>query len=82
MQHKNFIRTSTIEDVKKQIEKLCEQNVSIVVNIKKSRSKAESHSVQIAGTYAKFFTVRNNENRLYFTVQYVDIVMGNVSVSW
>lgn len=82
MQQKNYIKTSTLDEVKKQIEKLKEKGEPIVVCVKKTRSKIENYSVTVEATYAKIFTVRNTNNRLYFTVQYIDIVTGTTTVRW
>lgn len=81
MQQTNYIRMKTIDELKKYVETLYASKKEITVYVKKTRSKGESHTVIIEGIYAKFFTVRNVQMRLSFTIQYVDVITGNVTIS-
>lgn len=80
MQQTNYIKTSTIADLKKKIAAMYERKQPITVYVKKTRSKGEEHDVTIEGIYAKFFTVKNEEMRLSFTIQYVDVITGDVTI--
>ncbi|MBQ8428484.1 MAG: hypothetical protein IJX30_00075 [Clostridia bacterium] len=77
----NFIRITKIEELKKYIKALYEQGKSINVNVKKTRTKGENHDVVIEGIYPKFFTVKNTKMNLAFTIQYIDIITGNIAIS-
>lgn len=81
MQQTNFIRITKIEELKKYIKALYEQGKSINVNVKKTRTKGENHDVIIEGIYPKFFTVKNTKMNLAFTIQYIDIITGNIAIS-
>lgn len=81
MQQTNFIRITKIEELKKYIKALYEQGKSINVNVKKTRTKGENHDVVIEGIYPKFFTVKNTKMNLAFTIQYIDIITGNIAIS-
>ena len=78
MKQFNFIKTAEIGEIKKQVETLYSLQKPIEIVIKKTRTKMEEHLVSIAGVYAKFFTVKDDKLNLSFTVQYVDVAMGNV----
>ena len=75
-----FIHTSTIEEMKSSVKALYEQGKTVTVGIKKTRAKGENYDVLIEGVYSKFFTVREKKKNLRFTVQYVDVVTGEVTV--
>ncbi len=81
MQQTNFIRITKIEELKKYIKALYEQGKSINVNVKKTRTKGENHDVIIEGIYPKFFTVKNTKMNLAFTIQYIDIITGNIAIN-
>lgn len=80
MQKTNFIKITKIEELKKYVTTLCERQTPVRVTVKKTRSKIETHEVVVEGVYPKFFTVKNTKMRLSFTVQYVDVITGNVSI--
>lgn len=81
MQQTNFIQTTKIEELKKYIKTLYEQGKSINVTVKKTRTKGENHDVIIEGIYAKFFTVKNTKMNLAFTIQYIDVITGNITIN-
>lgn len=81
MQQTNFIRITKIEELKKYIKTLYAQGKSININIKKTRTKNENHEVIIEGIYPKFFTVKNSKMNLAFTIQYVDVITGNITIN-
>lgn len=81
MQQTNYIKTEEIEEVKNRVKSLYEQGKPINVNIKRTRTKGESHEVIIAGVYQKFFTVKNEAMNLFFSIQYVDALTGSLVIS-
>lgn len=81
MQQNDFIKRSTLEEVKNHVQKLYETKREITVNVKKTRSKTETYHVSIEGVYQTFFTVKNDALNANFTIQYIDILTGSVTVS-
>ena len=81
MQQTNFIRITKIEELKKYINTLYAQGKAINVNVKKTRTKGENHDVILEGIYPKFFTVKNEKMKLSFTIQYIDIITGNITIT-
>ena len=67
-------------EIKKQVETLYSLKKPVKVVIKRTRTKLEEYFVSIAGVYAKFFTVKDDKLNLSFTVQYVDVAMGNICI--
>lgn len=81
MQKTNFIKITDIEELKKYVSSLYKQGKTINVTVKKTRTKGENHDVIIAGIYPKFFTVKNAQMNLNFTIQYVDIITENIIIT-
>lgn len=80
MKQLNFIKTKTMEEVRKQVTALYEKEEEIVVTVKKTRTKGAQYTVKIEGVYSKFFTVMDEKLGVAFTIQYVDVLTGNVKV--
>lgn len=80
MQQTKFIKHTAIDELKKEVVRLYESGAPVRVHVKKSRTKHEEHDVTIAGVYGKFFTVKNAQTGLSFTVQFVDMATGYVEL--
>lgn len=81
MQQTNYIKSSSIEELKKQVQELYDSQETVNVLLKKSRNKGENHDVVIDGVYKNFFTVKSNALHINFTIQYVDVIMGNIVIN-
>ncbi len=81
MKQNGFIEPKKAEETKKRIEEIKARGEAVTVTVRKSRTKSEKHDVVIDGIYQKFFTVKNVETGLAFTVQFVDMLTGNVTVT-
>lgn len=81
MQQSRYIRSATIAEVKKYIERLYAQEKRIVVTLPKTRSKSAEYTASIEGVYAKFFTVKDDKLGVAYTIQYIDLLTGTLSVS-
>ena len=80
MQQINCIKSATLSSVKAQVTSFYEAGKEISVTVKKTRTKGEKYNVTITGVYAKFFTVEDPKFYIKFTVQYVDVIRGNISI--
>ena len=81
MQQTNYIKHSTIDQLKDYIKRLYDNQIAINVVMKKTRTKGENHNATIKGVYPKFFTVRNSKLNVNFTIQYIDIITGVVTIN-
>lgn len=81
MQQTNYIKHSTIDQLKDYIKRLYDNQIAINVVVKKTRTKGENHNVTIKGVYPRFFTVRNSKLNVNFTIQYIDIITGVVTIN-
>ncbi len=80
MQQLNYIRAKTIEEVKRYVQTLCERKEPITVVTKKTRTKGIEHTAVIEGVYAKFCTVRDDKLKVAYTIQYIDILTGDIRI--
>lgn len=81
MKQNGFIEPKKAEEAKKRIEEIKSRGEAVTVTVRKSRTKSEKHEVIIDGIYQKFFTVKNTETGLAFTVQFVDMLTGNITIT-
>lgn len=81
MQQTNYIKHSTIDQLKDYIKKLYDNQVAINIVLKKTRTKVENHNVTIKGVYSNFFTVHNSKLNLNFTIRYIDIITGVITIN-
>ena len=81
MQQTNYIKHSTIDQLKDYIKRLYDNQIAINVVVKKIRTKGENHNVTIKGVYSKFFTVHNSKLNVNFTIQYIDIITGVITIN-
>ena len=81
MQRTNFIKMTKVNEVKAYAEKLQERQTPILVTVRKTRTKGETHEVTIEGAYGKFCTVKNQKTGLSFTIQYIDVLTGGVEIA-
>lgn len=81
MQQLRFITNSEYDKIRQFVEQLFNRKKPIIISIKKSRMTSQSHIVKIQGVYKSFFTVRDESLKANFTIQFFDIITGDVSIS-
>ena len=77
----NYIKHSNIDQIKEYIKRLFDNQIAINVVVKKTRTKSENYNVTIKGVYPKFFTVYNSKLNINFTIEYIDLITGNISIN-
>lgn len=80
MQQLNYIRAKTIEEVKCSMQTLCDKKENVTVVTRKTRTKVSEHTAVIEGVYAKFCTVRDDKLKVAYTIQYIDILTGDIRI--
>ncbi|MBQ7912220.1 MAG: hypothetical protein IJ308_00535 [Clostridia bacterium] len=80
MQQTNYIKYANIEELKKQVKTFYEKGKNLIVHTRKTRKTDVEYSVSIEGIYPKFFTVKSHSLNVMFTIQYVDVLTGNISI--
>ena len=79
-------RTNNSDDIniiKAKIIKLFNDKKNIHVTINVKRKKVKNAISEIVGVYKNFFNVKSYVNLYYeeFSISYIDILIGNVSIS-
>lgn len=83
MQKENKINLDELDDLKNKLNALYDLKKPIHVNIFSSRNKVNDALCDISGVYNKFFCVKSKVNNYMesFTINYIDIKIGNVKIS-